>query len=652
MTLDVVLAVLLAFSAICYLLLGLRMVGGRREIGSLPLGATFGVIALWVLGGAIELVANSFVVFSIGRAGHFFGSALVPVTLLICFREYTGKETRPAFVGALLIIPVVSIVVAATNYWHEFMWFYPATNAAGEFLTRPLAWGPWFLFLHAPYSYALVGAGLMTLLLHASAVAPAHRRGIFFLAGSTIAPLSAAVAYDIGLGPNTLSTLPLVFAAVLPIYAWLVIGEQIIEFAPLAYETVFQNMQDPVIVVDDQQRVIGLNHGAETLLNVTENEALRESLDHVFGEKVPEVHAALATGKPQKMMTNTGRFLHLQVTPIATNKAAARTGRVLMFRDVSDVEKAQREVQSSERLLRTLIDHSVNGIIRLRWISRDGSHDNRELRCIFANAAAGRFLQVEPDEMIDCTAQELVKLASTGMNLEDSELLLEQFLEAAQNGDVFDTEARVEAEDKSQWLRVIGEPVGEDVAITFVDVTDRKAKEIQMESIAWSDPLTGVLNRRGFERDAARRLSESDDDATGALLFIDLNEFKQINDQYGHEIGDQLLTIAAERLRTSLRSKDIIGRPGGDEFVALVPDVKPKIAEKLAKRLTAALEQPYVIGEESLKCAASIGLALYPEHANTLTGLLRAADQAMYRAKARTRGVTDIKDRELLEKAM
>ena len=134
-------------------------------------------------------------------------------------------------------------------------------------------------------------------------------------------------------------------------------------------------------------------------------------------------------------------------------------------------------------------------------------------------------------------------------------------------------------------------------------------------------------------------------------MFIDLNEFKQVNDKCGHEVGDQLLTIAAERLQQSLRSHDIIGRLGGDEFVALVPDVKPKIAERLAARLTRCLEEPYIVGSETLACAASIGLALYPEHANTLTGLLRAADQAMYRAKARCRGVSDISDIDLLEKA-
>jgi len=652
MILDFVLSLLLTCCAICYVLLALRVPGKRHEIGSLALRVTFVVIGLWVLGGAFEWMATSLPIFTIGRVGHFIGTSLVPVCLLICFRNLTGSQTPRNAIVALLIIPVLSIVMAATNLWHEFMWSYPATNAAGEFLTRPMAWGPWFLFVHAPYGYTIVGTSILTLLLHTSAVAPGHRRGLFLLACSAMPPLIATVAYDAGIGSDTFSTLPLVFAVMLPIYAWLLICEEIIESNPIAYETVFQNMQDPVIVVDDQERVIGLNRGAEILLSVNESDAMRASLDSIFGEDVPEVQAALETGKPQKMLTNTGRFLHLQVTPIATSEDTARLGRVLMFRDVSDVEKAQQEVRNSEKLLRTLIDHSVNGIIRLRWISADGTHDNRELRCIFANAAAGRFLRIAPGEMIDKTAAEMAGLYSTGMDVDISGQLQEQFLEAAQLGEIFDTEVRTNAAGTARWLRVISEPVGEDVAVTFVDITDRKAKEAQMESIAQSDPLTGVLNRRGFEIEASRRLSESTDDATGALLFIDLNDFKQINDRCGHEIGDQLLTIAASRLRTSLRSCDIIGRPGGDEFVALVTDVDDKVADRLAERLTRSLEQPYAIGEESLDCAAAIGLALYPEHANTLTGLLRAADQAMYRAKARCRGVVDIDQSDLLEKAV
>ncbi len=83
-----------------------------------------------------------------------------------------------------------------------------------------------------------------------------------------------------------------------------------------------------------------------------------------------------------------------------------------------------------------------------------------------------------------------------------------------------------------------------------------------------------------------------------------------------------------------------------------MPDVTPEVADKLAKRLTIALEEPYLIGEEKLKCTASIGLALYPENANTLTGLLREADQAMYRAKARCRGASEVTSADLLEKAV
>ncbi len=650
MSLDTALAILLIFAAACYLLLGARLVASKREVGSMPIGALFIVISIWVLGGAVELLSGSFAVFSIGRTGHFIGTAMAPIVAYVCFREYTGSDTPARTLALMSIIPALSVSLAATNAYHEFMWYLPIANEAGEFLTRPERWGPWFLYLHLPYSYAVFGAAVITLITHSSAVAPAHRRGLYFLIGACVAPLSATLAYDIGIGPDTVSYVPFVFAAMLPVYAWLILGEKIIEFTPLAYETVFQNMQDPVIVLDDQRRVIGLNNGAESMLSIAESEALREPLQKLFTEDTPEVFDVLESGKPQKMMTTTGRFLHVQVSAINTNRSSARGGQVLMFRDVSDVEKAQSEVRNSEKLLRTLIDHSVNGVVRFRWEDEEGG--SRSLRSNFANAAAGRFLETNTDDLTDRLAEDIIRRAASGMGADEAESIVRRFDAAMAEGEDFDIEVRQKKLGADLWLHMICEPVGDDIAVTFVDVTDRKAKERQMESIATSDPLTGILNRRGFERDAAQRLRDSEDDATGALLFIDLNEFKQINDRFGHEIGDRLLRIAAERLKKNLRSCDIIGRPGGDEFVALVPDVDAKVADKLAERLTKGLEEPYVIGDKTLRCAASIGLALYPENANTLTGLLREADQAMYRAKARTRGVTDISGKDLLEKAM
>ena len=551
----------------------------------------------------------------------------------------------------LLIIPLVSITLAATNYYHEFMWYLPATNDIGQFLTRPEKWGPWFLFIHAPYSYALIGLAMLTLLTHSTAVARAHRRGLFLLIAACFGPLTATLAYDFGFGPDTISYVPIVYTLMLPIYAWLVLGEQIVEFTPLAYETVFQNMQDPVVVVDDQGRIIGLNRGAEYLLDVTETSAMLQPLRQYFGDEAPEVIAALESGEPTKMMTNSGRFLHIQASPMSGTRTSLKEGTVLMFRDVSDVERAQAEVRASEKLLRTLIDHSVNGILRLRWVEEEGD-DFRKLRCIFANAMAGKFLNADREDLVDCTGAQIVRIATNGMDSSESHEILELFTRATEAGESIDIEVNHHSGGSSKWLRMICEPFGPDVALTFVDITDGKAKERHMESMALSDPLTGVLNRRGFERDASQRLTESADEATGALLFIDLNDFKVINDSHGHEIGDQLLIIAAKRLRKSLRSCDIIGRPGGDEFVALVPDVKPDIADTLANRLATALEEAYVIGEHKLHCAASIGLALYPKNANTLTGLMREADQAMYRAKARCRGVSNVSSADLLEKAI
>ena len=650
MNLDVALSVLLIFSAACYALMGLRLVMSERKVGSVPIGVLFIVVSFWVIGGAIELLADSFFMFSVGRAGHFVGTALVPIVAYVCFREYTGVTTSVSRLTVLLIMPVISISLAATNAYHELMWYGPFANDAGQYLTHPAKWGPWFLFAHLPYSYFIIGSAMMTLLAHSSAVAPAQRRGLFLLTAACIGPLVATAAYDVGVGPDTISYVPLVFAAFLPIYAWLILGEQIIEFTPLAYETVFQNMQDPVVVIDEDCRIIGLNHTAENMLSVDEAQALRTPLEDLFGIEAPEVFEALDTGEPQKMMTTTGRFLHVQVSPIKSNRATSRGGRVLMFRDVSDVEKAQSEVRKNEKLLRTLIDHSVNGIVRFGWFEEEGGQ--KVMRSIFANAAAGKFLASEVDELVDCSATQVIRHAVTGMEEDDIDDILQRFAKSAEGGKSLDIEVRQHKGGPARWLRVICEPVGEDIAATFVDITDRKAKERQMESIATSDPLTGALNRRGFERDAAKRLTESNDDATGALLFIDLNEFKGINDQFGHEVGDQLLKIAAERLKKSLRSCDIIGRPGGDEFVALVPDVDSDVADQLAKRLTNSLEEPYNIGRQKLVCKASIGLALYPRNANTLTGLLREADQAMYRAKARCRGVSNIRGDDLLERAM
>ena len=158
----------------------------------------------------------------------------------------------------------------------------------------------------------------------------------------------------------------------------------------------------------------------------------------------------------------------------------------------------------------------------------------------------------------------------------------------------------------------------------------------EQAQLARTDELTGLLNRRGFYDRAAPILAKAPDGngpPTCALLLLDLNHFKDVNDSLGHATGDELLRRVAARLSASLREEDILARLGGDEFAVLLPHVGAERAVQAAVALIAALEQTVVLDGLHVRTDASIGIALGPEHGRDLGTLLRHADIAMYRAK-------------------
>ncbi len=168
----------------------------------------------------------------------------------------------------------------------------------------------------------------------------------------------------------------------------------------------------------------------------------------------------------------------------------------------------------------------------------------------------------------------------------------------------------------------------------------------QLEQFAYLDPLTGLSNRRWFQLEAQQELDRgARSNRRLALLLIDLDNFKQVNDTLGHEMGDELLQVMARRLTESLRHTDTLARNlsdaarfGGDEFTVLLEDVDDRHGvEQAASRILAALAQPVVLGETEWKPSASIGIALFPDHAAKLGELMRGADIAMYIAKKRGR---------------
>jgi diguanylate cyclase (GGDEF)-like protein/PAS domain S-box-containing protein len=167
------------------------------------------------------------------------------------------------------------------------------------------------------------------------------------------------------------------------------------------------------------------------------------------------------------------------------------------------------------------------------------------------------------------------------------------------------------------------------------DVTAARELSMKLARMALHDSLTDLPNRTLFsDRLSQATTNAHANDGYAALLYVDLDRFKHINDSLGHAIGDKLLQTVARRLLGCVRSTDTVSRQGGDEFVVLLPDiVHINDAVTCAEKVLGALEAPYQIGEHELRLSASIGVAIFPDDAKEAEALLRCADFAMYQAK-------------------
>ena len=187
-------------------------------------------------------------------------------------------------------------------------------------------------------------------------------------------------------------------------------------------------------------------------------------------------------------------------------------------------------------------------------------------------------------------------------------------------------EARVERDASDDPFRMLG---------TTRDITERK----RLEFLAQNDPLTNLLNRPALvDRLNRAMIDASRTHGVAALLFLDLDHFKHVNDTLGHAAGDRLLAAVAERLKSRLRSSDTIARHGGDEFlIALTELPHAETAGHVAHSILAALAQPFLIDNEEVSMTASIGISLFPHDGDDPESLIRVADKAMYHAKVHGR---------------
>jgi len=302
---------------------------------------------------------------------------------------------------------------------------------------------------------------------------------------------------------------------------------------------------------------------------------------------------------------------------LRVTKRRLPSGAVVAFAlDITPLKAREAELEASEAQFRAMVDGAPVGIWHL---AADGSTR-------FGNGVLGAILGGVPGS-----------IAEAGLRLPDPGDPAHPFgfrpgkrveVPLLRRGEP----ARTLLAVASRW---IADPAGgRSALLTFTDITSLKSAEAQVEHMARHDPLTGLANRDSFRAALATMIAAGG----GALVLLDLDNFKEANDRHGHEAGDRLLVAIAERLRNAMRPDDTVCRLGGDEFALVVHGVDADAAMTVAGRATRLAAQPVAFGGLSLRITASAGVALAPLHGDAPDAVLRAADLALHESKIARRG--------------
>ncbi len=280
---------------------------------------------------------------------------------------------------------------------------------------------------------------------------------------------------------------------------------------------------------------------------------------------------------------------------------------VLGISVASHMIDAQMSAQSRSRL-HDLMEGSVDGMI----VAREG-------QVVAANSAFLTLSGFDLEVLIDQPVERFIEGADAMTEGALIQCQLASFAEGA-----------VPVEVAIRHETGVG---GQAVIFAVRDLRARLAQERRISHLARNDSLTGLPNRTSFLERLERSVATLKGGESLALLAIDLNRFKEVNDLYGHAAGDQLLIHVADQMRGALQEGEFVARQGGDEFVVIVPGVDRDGAFRAAERIRAAIIVPTEIERAEVGCGAAIGIALYPDDATETSNLINDADLAMYRAK-------------------
>ncbi|MBP1711286.1 MAG: hypothetical protein H6Q49_1488 [Deltaproteobacteria bacterium] len=414
-------------------------------------------------------------------------------------------------------------------------------------------------------------------------------------------------------------------------------AEETLRQSEVKYRTILEEMDEAYFEVDLAGNYTYVNDAISRLLGYPQEELLGTT----FRKQVNEEDTALlyeafgkifTTGKPvrdiaYKAIRKDGEIRYSEITgfPIQNQK-----GEVVGFRgigrDITERKRMEETLRQSEQKYRTILEEMDEAYFE---VDLSGNYT-------YVNDAISRLLGYPQEELLGTTFRKQV-------NEEDTALLYEAFGKIFTNGKpVRDISYKaIRKNGEIRYAEIAGFPIqnqkGEVIGFRGIgrDVTERKRSEEQIRHMATHDALTDLPNRMMFGQllnhaiQAAKRNKRK-----LAVLFIDLDRFKIVNDTLGHEAGDMLLKTTAARFKQTLRAMDVVARLGGDEFVILVEEVdNPGQLVTVAQKILSAAMKPVSLMGEECRVTASVGISVYPKDGEDDQALMKTADKAMYFAK-------------------
>ncbi|MET0084196.1 MAG: EAL domain-containing protein [Sedimenticola sp.] len=427
------------------------------------------------------------------------------------------------------------------------------------------------------------------------------------------------------------------------------------EFALKSSEALVRNILDKagegIITTDSRGVIETFNHAAQEIFGYAESEAVGSSVGMLMPavyrsqhdeqmrshQQAPSPHLVGLTREVAGQRKSGETFpLEITVTELVDQKGHKY---VALMRDVSDRKKAEEEL----RLAAQVMDSSLEAIVI--------TDANEIIRAV--NPAFTEITGYSQQEVIGNKPSML----SSGRH---DKRFFQQMWHAIDThgkwqGEIWDR--RKSGEVYPKWLSITSIKNDDGEVSHYVgiasDITELKQSEERLEHLAHYDPLTELPNRMLFQDRLTHAIAQCRrNNGQLALLFVDLDRFKSVNDSFGHEVGDQLLVAVAERLQRCVREGDTIARLGGDEFVVIISNLAdPSDAVRVAEHLVSTLREPFYIQRNECFIGSSIGIGIYPDDGDDSETLSRNADTAMYRAKMQGGDSYNLYDEKMGEEA-